>query len=562
MKPTQDKYPVFEANQVLSNAHLNQTFSYSDEQVRLSRANLIGIGVVCGLEIDYDGQATKTTINLSKGCGITSEGYLIIEPDNVALVSYRKYNVPDNLGYAPFTAIKKLELWELFPASEPDPINVLDHNFLSDKAVLLFLELKKEGLRNCSPNNCDDKGSAITVTVRRLLIKKVALKQMIDNANKLSSSLSFTDFEAELAKRLALPGLHLPRYDVKNTLFEGNDEGEITAGKILGAFQMVFIDHKLVTNVSEALNSAYDAFRSVLPVLNSSSNSPFAGFFDKFKFLQEGMLADSDTRINFLQYYYDFFDDLIRAYDEFRWKGLELMCACCPPEGLFPRHLMLGVLTIEKGENTYRHSFLPSPAVDNCEEAIKVLRQLFQRLVQMIEQFTDKPLLPSSTSDQVGMVMVLAQRNDMSIRITPSKLGDVPLSDKAIPYYYKQDGKPPLYQLWSPEKTRRGKANQNLSYRSDSNEYNLSDADRLFYVFPNSLSYDLEPYNFLRIEGHLGQDAKVVEGFLKTKIKQYRLPIEILRIEAEQFQGLPAGIQHKAGVPIGGVFIIVCQREQ
>ena len=50
MLPVNISYPFFEANQVLSNEHLNQLFNYLDEQERLTRTNLIGIGIVCGLE--------------------------------------------------------------------------------------------------------------------------------------------------------------------------------------------------------------------------------------------------------------------------------------------------------------------------------------------------------------------------------------------------------------------------------------------------------------------------------------------------------------------------------
>lgn len=46
MKLTQDIYPVFEANQVLSDLHLNEIVNFLDEQERLTRANLIGIGIV------------------------------------------------------------------------------------------------------------------------------------------------------------------------------------------------------------------------------------------------------------------------------------------------------------------------------------------------------------------------------------------------------------------------------------------------------------------------------------------------------------------------------------
>ncbi len=180
MEPTQSKYPIFEANQVLSNSHLNQVFDYLDEQERLTRANLIGIGIVCGLEIRFEVPAeAAATIHLSKGCGVTSEGYLIVEPEDLTLVSYRDYNLPSDLDYPPFkdksarkqTAVSSVG--DCFRrASRRRHRWELPSNFLNDKAVLLFYELKKEGLRNCSPNDCNDKGSEVTATVRRLLIEQ------------------------------------------------------------------------------------------------------------------------------------------------------------------------------------------------------------------------------------------------------------------------------------------------------------------------------------------------------------------------------------------------------
>ena len=54
-----DHFPVFEANQVLTSGHLNDVFDYLDEQTRLTRSNLIGIGIVCGLEIKLDTAAAR-----------------------------------------------------------------------------------------------------------------------------------------------------------------------------------------------------------------------------------------------------------------------------------------------------------------------------------------------------------------------------------------------------------------------------------------------------------------------------------------------------------------------
>jgi hypothetical protein len=242
---------------------------------------------------------------------------------------------------------------------------------------------------------------------------------------------------------------------------------------------------------------------------------PFGNFDGLFGFLDTA--PTSATQVRFLQYYVDLFDDLLRAYYEFRWKGVELVCACCPPEGLFPRHLMLGLLHPEKSgqPSQYREAFRPSPAAGCCAADAKTVLQLFSRLVEMVARFTDMPSLPKP-SDKA--------RIDPQIRVTPSTLGDGPLAKKAIPYYYGQNGTPPLYQLWDRKKTLRNRANQNPSYRYD--EYNPQAP--VFVSDP--LRYDLEPYNFLRIEGHLAKDYQRVLSTLLLVKSQYRLPIDFVAL--------------------------------
>lgn len=527
MQPKQDKYPVFVANQVLTNAHLNKVFNYLDEQERLTRANLIGIGIVCGLEINLDVTAAATTIHLSRGCGVTSEGYLIVEPLDVALVSYKpNYKVPAEIDYPPFmdpTTKDQYPLWELFAAGEPNttPLST-PAGFLSDKVVLLFLELKKEGLRNCSPNDCNDKGSEVTATVRRLLIRIDDLKKIIAWANNLANNLTLADLETELLKRLNLPDLRLPRYDVPNT-------GPVTSQAVLSGFFEVFHTFGLVGATGAALTAAYNAFSPVLK--EEYSFDPFGGFIPAFDFLDT--VPKNVAQVRFLQYYYDFFDDLIKAYDEFRWKGLELMCACCPPEDLFPRHLMLGALFPGANPGIYRHHFLASSAISGCEEHTKELLSLFRRLVEMIARFTNNPPLPPQQSTYY--------KTDLQIRITPSKLADVPLSDKAIPYYYLQNGMPALFELWNAQKTRRNRANQNLGYRSD--EYTPTAPQ----FVTNALRFDLEPYNFLRIEGHLGKNYQTVLHTLLFYKHHFRLPIEIIALRTGAFdENMPVDLSKEA----------------
>ncbi|WP_036249020.1 hypothetical protein [Methylobacter sp. BBA5.1] len=516
MQPLKDNYPVFEANQVLTNAHLNQMFGYLDEQQRLTRANLIGIGIVCGLEIRLD--EAPGTIFLSRGCGVTSEGYLIMEPDDLALVAYRTYELPADIDYPAFknsATSQQYPLWELFPAGEPNTAPLADPaGFLDDKAVLLFLELKKAALRNCSPNNCNDKGSDVTVKVRRLLIGKADLDSIIANANDASGDLGPGDLEARLAAQLDLPDLRLPRFSVP-------DSQPVTSHDVLAAFLKIFSAGDLAAALGDALTRAYQAFQPILK--KAYASDPFGGFMARFGFLDSA--PASAEQVRFLPYYYDFFDDLIRAYDEFRWQGVDLLCACCPSEKLFPRHLMLGLL-FPAGETDapgYRHRFLPSAAIGDCERRTREVVLLFRRMAEMIDRFTHTPALPP-VKPQLTHIPI-----DSQIRITPSRLGDVTLSEKAIPYYYQQTGEPPLYRLWNPEKTRRLRAHHNLSYRAD--EY--VPAAPAFVAQP--LAYDLEPYNFLRIEGHLGKNYQMVLNTLLSIKSSHRLPIQLIALRTGAF---------------------------
>ncbi|WP_341487014.1 SprB repeat-containing protein [Pararhizobium sp. A13] len=498
-----DHFPVFEANQVLSSRHLNDVFDYLDQQTRWTRSHLIGIGIVCGLEIKLDTTAGPAIL-LSRGCGVTSEGYLIVEPDDVSLVSYRTYTTPTDLKYPQFAGYP---LWELFPSGEPSTTQLdSPSNFLADKAVVLFLELKKEGLRNCSPNSCDDRGSEITTTVRRLLIESKNLDAIIAAAEGFGEGLTSTDIDKALSDRLNLPDIRLRRFDVLNS-------NPVTSDDLYAAFLRIFRSPGLATAMGEALSAAYAAFKQVLKPAHPTD--PFAGFAARFDFLDVGLT--DPAQVHFLQYYVDLFDDLVRAYDEFRWKGAELICACCPPEGLFPRHLMLGLVNPDPASQPghYRQRFLASPVVGRCTAETEELLQLFARLVEMTECFTSAPVLPNV--DAQGSV-------DPQIRITPSTLGDRPLATRAIPYYYAETGTPPLYRLWNGEKTRRNRANQNLAYRSD--EY--SPVAPNFVVDP--LRYDLEPYNFLRIEGHLGKPYLPVMSTLIALKSNYRLPIDIIAL--------------------------------
>ncbi|MCB0639075.1 MAG: hypothetical protein KDC54_20740, partial [Lewinella sp.] len=119
-----------------------------------------------------------------------------------------------------------------------------------------------------------------------------------------------------------------------------------------------------------------------------------------------------------------------------------------------------------------------------------------------------------------GNLTAFRPRLVTEIKITPSKLAS-PLSEKAIPYHYRPI---PLYEAWNYQFSRQGKARENLGYRSTA--WNSTDD---FVRFP--LNYELEPFNFLRVEGHIGQNFVAVLAEVLSQKDRFRLPIDVVALK-------------------------------
>jgi hypothetical protein len=510
-----DHYPIFQANQVLTNDHLNEVFTYLDQQSRHTRSHLVGIGIICGLDINLQANG----ILLGKGCAVTSEGYLIEQPSVLSLVSYRDYNLPDNPEYGVFKRLAAPQarpvIWELMLAGEPNTTPITPA-FLTGKVVLLFLELKQQGLRNCSPNNCDDKGSEVTATIKPLLVTKIDADKLLTAAQTLGTGLATADIAATLSARLDLPDLALGRFDVPNSQPRMTED-------IYTRFLSVFRTLRLVRSTAQALSAAYTAFK---PLLQSAyATDPFVNFTNTYGFLETG--PNTRDQVLHLQHYYGFFADIISAYDEFRWKGLDVICACSPSMELFPRHVMLGLVNPAESPTPriYRNTFLPSPALHDREIETAEVLQLFTRLVEMTLRFA----VPPALSVPANLIREKSGSNiDPQIRITPSRKSGL-LATKAIPYYYDLKAPRPLYTLWDSKKSKRNRDNQNLGYRSD--EFQPAAPEWI----KNSLRFDLEPFNFFRIEGHIRKDYRVATRTLINLRKQHRLPFDIVALRTGSY---------------------------
>ncbi|MFB6454701.1 hypothetical protein ACE38W_05460 [Chitinophaga sp. Hz27] len=496
MVPQTQSFPYFEANQVLTSDQLNLLFEYNDEQNRLTRTNLIGIGIVCGLEAAKSTDGTSITI--TRGCGVTSAGYLVVlDPDTT--YTYRKdYKQPDPVKYDVFIHKDnsnndvQIPLWELLTAMPPNnsdsSITTLDNNFLADKVVMLFVELNQTENKNCLPNSCDDKGATVNITIQPLLIKT----SDIDTYLK-------TNIPAYTGK-LNLVTLKMPRLDITATSLT-------TTANLVNAYKTVLTKDFIQKTVKQTLLTLVNTYKTIHPDISKLGQA--LNRLDTFTYDAGGKI--DLTREYYYQYYYDFISDLMEGYTEIITKYARVMATCCPDESWFPRHLFLNQLSGATNPDAYRHYFIPSPAIAKDTQLSGELVQYFNRLTTMLYAFPN--ILAPTIYDAP------------SIQITPSKLG-APLSEKAIPFYYvqtKQTNGLQLFNTWNYKIAQQGKNKQILSYNSFT--YPATDDFVL-----NPLKYDLEPFNFFRIEGIVGTDYKKTLDTLSAMRNNFRLPFNIVGI--------------------------------
>ncbi|WP_153801259.1 PKD domain-containing protein [Foetidibacter luteolus] len=506
-----NSYIVFEPDQVLTNDHLNELFDYLDTQERLTRNKLIGIGIVCGLEISFD--AAEPSISISRGCGVTSKGYLIVgqeEDDileqvvNLPLRRFSNYTLPANPLYKPFVNTgtgKQFNLWLLLndeqaKASEV-PVQLLTAfpGVLDDMVVVLFLEAVETDLKNCDTQDCNEKGRKMEFAVRPLLVHKKDMDTIISTQKKQAGDDD--GLSSSYIERLGLKDVALRRFDVTATSV--SDAYDIFNG------YAQCLDDALLKSISEVYSQSYSVFK---PVLDDYPVNPFTDFYD---FLKQRLAYIQQSLPVYIQYYYDFVDDLLKAYNEFRDRSFEVITECCPDEDLFPMHLMLGEATVNTSahiRSPYRQYFIYSPLFNNQSALLGEVKLLFKRMVELRNNF---------------FIRYFDGRTLPPVRVTPSKWGDEPLSGRAIPYYYNIN---PVAQSWNYQKTRKGKANHNLSYNAASHV----PAPPAHIV--NPLQYGIEQYDFYRIEGHIGQSWDVVLKSITDTKNFNRLPFDVIALKA------------------------------
>lgn len=526
-------YPSFQPNQVLTRDHLNKVVGYLEQQERLTRQKLIGVGIVCGLEVKLGRDANNNyEITISSGVGITSEGYLMYLPE-VKYTHSRTFK--NNAGYSQFLKSPIAgssqpepynDLLEIVdspdqvsnpPGLAPEPLKDAD---VVDKVVVLYLEILKTSTNRCSDESCDERGKKWNFTLRTLLIPIATMEQILTKHPNTCHALIPPNSPEPL------PTVHIKRFTYQNNRLRLLSE-IIDRTQFMAAYTVSIQD--ACVSLSQALDKLYSQYKWLFDWQLGTTTNPFTQ-----PPLVQRLLGFIIAQPLCIQYVYDLLLDVKATYEELTTKILDLPsqyhCQCNPNSTLFPRHLLLGPLSNQPSDPAsgilayYRHYFIPSIIHNHSGDLLLNIRQLIQRLVLMIERFDPQP-------------------HRWQVRIVPSQDCQVPLGKQAIPFYYHVasskeiplalEGKL-LYQYWDFETSKHHWEKSLLGYFAHQIHRHLdrhlgSDPPRLYAIRP--LLNSLSEYPRFRMEGHIGRTLKDAIKPIQRLRKVYNLPFDILALK-------------------------------
>lgn len=398
--PQHRSYPVFVRDQVLTHQQLNNVVEFLYGEDRLTRRWLFGAGIVCGLEVKSETNSeTQLCVKLSPGCGITTDGHLIVIDQEIEYKYSRDFTDKTYFKNRDACVCKEL----LVEAQTGD--KALESKVLEGHVVTLFLDLQQPKTRSCGDFSCNERGERCDLVPRALLIA-------VGESGKLT-----TPDDSPLPK------------DPKNLRLT-----RILAGD--GGYTALMERFKESLTTLELRETLDFCCKELAPCLNVEVDK---SLLEKFPISPDkGLIVNPDVKNLLygqdvtLQYTWDWVRDLaatcralleeieeareLHGIDENHWSWL---LADGMPDA-FAQHLQLG--TVNKTPPGYRCPFIPGPATAARMALRTRARRLLERLKCQLRGFEG-----SKGFDDAEDIIV-----------TPDAGPRAPLEQRAVAGYYDQ----------------------------------------------------------------------------------------------------------------------------
>lgn len=504
-----------------------------------------GYGIVCGLEVHVKDDCS---IEVQAGTAITPSGQ-VIHLDKIK--RFNHYYLPGNNTSHLLESIKaQLKINNCYQLSEavfnPQTMDSLkqqyqddfpEHAFLHDKIVLMSVETN--GI--CfwlAPLNELASGLGIqstSLTIGRGLFAKAPTRKQVDPL----------EVDRYLRPVLSLPGIVLPRFGYKTLAITEKSKGFegliVNPFSQINSFQSIFSEYKAI------LDDSIPDFGDVLGLLHEKY-SPLlthkdAEYLARFPKILEAKWAEfckKGEHLYYIQYFYDWMRDLVKAYEELRYALTDVRLHCiCDEAGENPRSiLLLGPVLGGRSSHQpviFRDAFTSPYGQTNREAQLQHIKCLHWRMMMMIWTFDlpflhlDKVLLRfgfdpgneekfDSTNyweslEEIHTDGTKTQLENLPIKLTPTTTPYGALGRQAIPYYYPLDSDSPysVHRYWDPHFTKVHRIDEHRSYNAHpgdttkpiTNTINDGYTSLEQTLYP--LYFDLQEYPYMKVEGHIGK---------------------------------------------------------
>jgi hypothetical protein len=498
-------YHSFTKDQLLTHNDLNEVINYFEDQDRLARICLSGVGIVCGFKVSQETDEGGTNfVKLTQGSGLTTDGDLLHllfdngdgtvgvadsnnQPsltkviDFVKLTKFRLFE-DSEANYPQFidTTPSQIQLFELIPeAVNGSTIFSGDANELSfeNRTIILYLDCYSNEPGACTSISCDSQGIEQVQQVRVLVVNDDDL-QYLTNPDYLFNSRNVVDEFINLAE------IEVPRIVL-------NQDNSNDLAVLASDYNTAVTSSSIVDNLDDALGTI----------------AARVGFDASIISAQLGSIFNATTIVPVrFQYRYDLLKDVVDSYNEIKHLFIEDFPLCCPDIFAFPKHLLLGKLgteTLSSEDNSNRHGFYPSPILTDKYNAREHLISILERIQLMLSNYTGGDAAASP------------------IKITPSKIRK-PLGDRSIPFYYDPqydgDSQSELVKIWDFKRSTLRQFNRILGYNQSNEGINA--------IVQDPLKYNIDSYNFFRIEGLHNQSYRDALEEINLQKEEYGLAFD------------------------------------
>lgn len=479
-----ERFYYFADDQVLTAGQLNQLAGHFDLENRLTRTKGLGIGIVCGLEVELAGGE----IVLSKGAAITSTGDMLHFVENQRFTHFRKLqdeaSVPTEDGTIRVLKLGSetttVPMWRLQTTAVQDSVslaNPVGLPGLENLAVVLFLDSWLKSPEECTDTNCDNGGVTQVNDLMVMLVPKQHLQPAENSPNRRRN---------------------LPKANVRNVDLAG---GTLTN------------EQELINRYEAALGSSLESLSLALGQISARFPSLVETAFGNANPVGQWpvQLRNFSTGSNNtpkIQYVYDFFRDLASSINELWEAIIDIPGECCPVANKYQKYVMAGELVRGTGVRfaEYRNYFIESPILNEGTRRSAKAVFLLRRIGLMMRSFSPSPVTEG-------------------IRISPSKKAGAKLGDRAIPFYYQLTDVTPLHEFWSFEKSQLGMEDTNHGYFMRE----ISSQDEV----KNPFNYTTDGSDFYQVEGLIGMGIKEAEAEVEKLQLLHNLGFKIETIQIE-----------------------------